>query len=75
VPVTKPHPQEFRDDVVRVPRNREPGVEHSQIAKGFGTRLHLFRLISVDSGLWTLSCTWGHLIWKLQRCGRLTSWP
>ncbi len=34
--VTKPYPQEFRDDVVRVARNREPGVELSQIAKDFG---------------------------------------
>ena len=36
VPVTKPYPKEFRDDVVRVARNREPGVELSQIAKDFG---------------------------------------
>ena len=34
--VTKPYPKEFRDDVVRVARNREPGVELSQIAKDFG---------------------------------------
>ena len=34
--VTKPYPNEFRDDVVRVARNREPGVELSQIAKDFG---------------------------------------
>ena len=32
----KPYPKEFRDDVVRVARNREPGVELSQIAKDFG---------------------------------------
>jgi len=36
VPVTKPYPKEFRDDVVRVARNREPGVELSQIAKDLG---------------------------------------
>jgi transposase len=36
VPVTKPHPKEFLDDVVNVARNREPGVELSQIAKNFG---------------------------------------
>jgi hypothetical protein len=30
--VTKPYPKEFRDDVVRVARNREPGVELAQIA-------------------------------------------
>ena len=34
--VTKPYPKEFRDDVVRVARNREPGVELSQVAKDFG---------------------------------------
>lgn len=32
----KPYPQEFRDDVVRVARNREPGVGLDQIAKDFG---------------------------------------
>ena len=34
--MTKPYPKEFRDDVVRVALNREPGVELSQIAKDFG---------------------------------------
>ena len=34
--VSKPYPKEFRDDVVRVARNREPGFELSQIAKDFG---------------------------------------
>ena len=32
----KPYPQEFRDDVVRVARNREPGVHLKQIAADFG---------------------------------------
>jgi len=32
----KPYPSEFRDDVVRVARNREPGVTIEQIAKDFG---------------------------------------
>lgn len=32
----KPYPKEFRDDVVRVARNREPGVHLKQIAKDFG---------------------------------------
>ena len=32
----KPYPQEFRDDVVRVARDREPGVTVEQIAKDFG---------------------------------------
>ena len=31
-----PYRQEFRDDVVRVARNREPGQKLSQIAKDFG---------------------------------------
>ena len=32
----KPHPKEFRDDVVRVARNREPDQTLKQIAKDFG---------------------------------------
>ncbi|MDJ0423525.1 IS3 family transposase [Dietzia kunjamensis] len=32
----KPYPKEFRDDVVRVARNREPGVHLKQIATDFG---------------------------------------
>lgn len=32
----KPYPQEFRDDVVRVARNREPGVTLAQVAKDVG---------------------------------------
>lgn len=32
----KPYPSEFRDDVVRVARDREPGVTIEQIAKDFG---------------------------------------
>ena len=31
-----PYPQEFRDDVVRVASNREPGQKLSQIARDFG---------------------------------------
>jgi transposase len=31
-----PYPQEFRDDVVRVARNREPGQKLVVIAKDFG---------------------------------------
>jgi transposase-like protein len=34
--VPAPYPQEFRDDVVRVARNRENGVTLAQIAKDFG---------------------------------------
>ena len=32
----KPYPKEFRDDVVRVARNREPGVTLEAIANDFG---------------------------------------
>ncbi|MEC4616369.1 transposase [Tsukamurella tyrosinosolvens] len=32
----QPYPQEFRDDVVRVARERESGVTLAQIAKDFG---------------------------------------
>ena len=32
----KPYPQEFRDDVVRVARNREPGTHLKQVAADFG---------------------------------------
>ena len=32
----KPYPQEFRDDVVSVARNREPGQTIKQIAADFG---------------------------------------
>lgn len=34
--VPKPYPDEFRDDVVRVARGREPGVTIEQVAKDFG---------------------------------------
>jgi transposase len=36
VVVPKPYPDQFRDDVVRVARNRESGVTVEQIAKDFG---------------------------------------
>ncbi|PCG87371.1 transposase [Streptomyces sp. WZ.A104] len=32
----KPYPREYREDVVRVARNREPGVTLEQIAAVFG---------------------------------------
>ena len=32
----KPYPKEFRDDVVNVARNREPGQQLKQIAADFG---------------------------------------
>ncbi|GGW28921.1 transposase [Streptomyces griseoloalbus] len=32
----KPYPEEFREDVVRVARNRGPGVTVEQVAADFG---------------------------------------
>ena len=37
--VPKPYPKECRDDVVRVARNREPGVHLKQIAADFDRRV------------------------------------
>ena len=34
--VPKPYPKEFRDDVVKVARSREPGQQLKQIAADFG---------------------------------------
>jgi transposase len=34
--VARPYPREFRDDVVRVARNRDDGVTIEQIATDFG---------------------------------------
>jgi transposase-like protein len=38
----KPYPKEFRDDVVRVARSREPGVSLEQVAADFG--IHVMTL-------------------------------
>ena len=49
----KPYPKEFRDDVVRVARSREPGVGLDQIAKDFGihfTTLYDWMKKAVDDG-------------------------
>jgi transposase len=52
--VPKPYPQEFRDDVVRVARNRDPGVTVEQIANGFGvhpmTLVKWLRQAAIDAG-------------------------
>jgi hypothetical protein len=40
--VSRPYPREFRDDVVRVARNRDDGVTIEQIATDFG--VHSMRL-------------------------------
>jgi len=54
VDVPKPYPQEFRDDVVRVACDREPGVTVEQIATDFGVHpMTLFRWLrqaEVDEG-------------------------
>jgi len=55
VAVPKPYPREFRDDVVRVARDREPGVTVEQIAKDFGvhpmTLFKWLRQADVDAGV------------------------
>jgi transposase-like protein len=55
VAVPKPYPREFRDDVVRVARDREPGVAVEQIAKDFGvhpmTLFKWLRQADIDEGV------------------------
>ena len=50
----KPYPQEFRDDVVRVARNRPDGTTLEQIAADFGihpmTLSKWIRVAAVDAG-------------------------
>lgn len=50
----RPYPREFRDDVVRVARNREDGVTIEQVATDFGVHpmtLHEWmRQADVDEG-------------------------
>ncbi|AHC26434.1 transposase [Mycolicibacterium neoaurum] len=50
----KPYPREFRDDVVRVARNRDDGVTIEQIASDFGVHpmtLHKWiRQADIDAG-------------------------
>ena len=50
----KPYPQEFRDDVVRVARDRGEGVTIEQVAKDFGVHpmtLHKWmRRADIDEG-------------------------
>jgi transposase len=55
VAVPKPYPREFRDDVVRVARERDPGVTVEQIAKDFGvhpmTLFKWLRQADVEEGV------------------------
>ena len=50
----KPYPQEFRDDVVKVARNRPEGTTLEQIAKDFGihpmTLSKWIRQVAIDAG-------------------------
>ncbi|MEU2339853.1 IS3 family transposase [Streptomyces sp. NPDC013172] len=50
----KPYPEEFREDVVRVARNRGPGVTVEQVAKDFGvhpmTLWKWMRRADIDDG-------------------------
>jgi hypothetical protein len=39
----KPYPREFREDVIRVARGREPDVLLKDIAAGFGSRSRVWR--------------------------------
>jgi transposase len=52
--VPKPYPREFRDDVVRVARNRDDGVTIEQIASDFGvhpmTLTKWMRQADIDHG-------------------------
>ncbi|MCX4406087.1 IS3 family transposase [Streptomyces sp. NBC_01764] len=51
----KPYPEEFREDVVRVARNRGPGVTVEQVAKDFGvhpmTLWKWMRRADIDDGV------------------------
>ncbi|MCX4447093.1 transposase [Streptomyces sp. NBC_01789] len=51
----KPYPQEFREDVVRVARNRGPGVTVEQVAADFGvhamTLWKWMRRADIDDGV------------------------
>ena len=51
----KPYPREFRDDVVRVARSREPGVTLEQVAEDFGvhpmTLSKWLRAAAVEDGV------------------------
>ena len=35
-PMPRPYPKEFREDVIRVARSREPGVHLKDVAADFG---------------------------------------
>ncbi|WP_326654978.1 MULTISPECIES: transposase [unclassified Streptomyces] len=51
----KPYPEEFREDVVRVARNRGPGVTLEQVAADFGVHVMTLskwmRRTDIDDGM------------------------
>ena len=51
----RPYPKEFRDDVVRVARNREDGVTIEQIATDFGIPPHPHEAESVNAITWRVA--------------------
>ena len=55
--MSKPYPKEFREDVVRVTRDRGPGVSIEQVARDFGvhqTTLNSWlRAADIDEGPWS----------------------
>lgn len=55
VVVPKPYPEEFREDVVRVARNRGPGVTLEQVAADFGVHVMTLskwmRRTDIDDGM------------------------
>jgi transposase len=55
VHMPKPYPREFRDDVVRVARNRDDGVTLDQVAHDFGvhpmTLSKWLRQAAIDDGI------------------------
>ena len=72
----RPYPKEFRDDVVRVARNREDGVTIEQIAADFGihpmTLSKWMRQADVDDGAKPgTSCTESVELRELRRRTRL----
>lgn len=61
VAVHKPYPREFRDEVVRLARGREPGVTLEHIARDLGVHMTLFqwlRQADLDDGARPGSSLW-----------------
>jgi transposase len=73
--VARPYPKEFRDDVVRVARNREDGVTIDQIAADFGvhpmTLWKWLRQADIDDGPKSGKTTESAELRELRRRNRL----